>query len=103
MIDHAPPEVNAHARSLSLLSFVAVLSVGTLPLSLSAGDPITPIPSLQLQFPRLSSIFSLSRTRATRPLHEIRQMLVTESMPSPTRYRGRCTDCEFRRYCAGID
>ncbi len=43
------------------------------------------------------------RTRTTRALYEIRQMIASESMPTPTRYRGRCTDCEFRRFCGDID
>jgi len=48
-------------------------------------------------------ITSNRRTRARQALHEIRRMIATESMPPPTRYRGRCTDCEFRRYCGDID
>jgi len=43
------------------------------------------------------------RTRATQALSEIRQLIATEAMPAPTRQRGRCTDCEFRRYCADVD
>ena len=38
-----------------------------------------------------------------RALVEIRAMLAAEAMPPPTRHRGRCTDCEFRRFCNDID
>ena len=48
-------------------------------------------------------ITSNRRTRAMQALREIRSMIATESMPPPTRYRGRCVDCEFRRYCGDID
>jgi CRISPR-associated exonuclease Cas4 len=38
-----------------------------------------------------------------RALAEMRAMLDSEVMPPPTRHRGRCTDCEFRRFCNDID
>ena len=34
-----------------------------------------------------------------RTLWEIRRMIDSEEKPAPTRHSGRCTDCEFRRYC----
>jgi CRISPR-associated exonuclease Cas4 len=43
------------------------------------------------------------RRFVTRALAEMRSMLATEAMPPPTRIRGRCTDCEFRRFCNDID
>ncbi len=43
------------------------------------------------------------RRFVTRALADIREMLATEAMPPPTRQRGRCTDCEFRRFCNDID
>lgn len=36
-------------------------------------------------------------------LHAMRTMIAAEAMPPPTRHRGRCTDCEFRRYCNDVD
>jgi CRISPR-associated exonuclease Cas4 len=36
-------------------------------------------------------------------LRAMRGMIASEAMPPPTRHRGRCTDCEFRRYCNDID
>jgi CRISPR-associated exonuclease Cas4 len=38
-----------------------------------------------------------------RGLRAMRRMIAAESMPPPTRHRGRCTDCEFRRYCNDVD
>jgi len=43
------------------------------------------------------------RRHVHRALRAIRRMIWSESMPPPTRFRGRCTDCEFRRYCNDID
>lgn len=37
-----------------------------------------------------------------RALREMRAMLDAETLPPPTRHRGRCTDCEFRRFCNDI-
>ena len=34
---------------------------------------------------------------------ELRTLLRIERKPEPTRYRARCVDCEFRRYCADLD
>ena len=36
-------------------------------------------------------------------LRAMRAMIAAESLPPPTRFRGRCTDCEFRRYCNDTD
>jgi len=37
-----------------------------------------------------------------RALREVRAMLAAESKPEPTRMRGRCRDCEFRRFCPEV-
>ena len=39
------------------------------------------------------------RQRAVRALGEIRMMIENERMLAPTKYRQRCIDCEFRRFC----
>lgn len=36
-------------------------------------------------------------------VHAVRQMMATQTRPAPTSARGRCTDCEFRRYCADVE
>ena len=36
-------------------------------------------------------------------LNRIRRMLDREQIPPPTRSRGRCRDCEFRRWCWDLD
>jgi CRISPR-associated exonuclease Cas4 len=38
-----------------------------------------------------------------RALEQIRRLIATETMPLPTTRRGRCRDCEFRRFCNDID
>ena len=35
-------------------------------------------------------------------LQEMRAMLDTEQMPPPTPQRGKCVDCEFRRFCSDV-
>lgn len=35
-------------------------------------------------------------------LKEIRRILSREYLPEPTRIRGRCIDCEYKSYCAGV-
>ena len=42
------------------------------------------------------------RTAAIRNLNEIRQMIETQTMPAPTTQRGRCIDCEMRRFCNDV-
>ncbi len=36
-------------------------------------------------------------------LRVMRQVIAEEAVPPPTRFRGRCTDCEFRMWCNDID
>jgi CRISPR-associated exonuclease Cas4 len=38
-----------------------------------------------------------------RALEQIRRLIATETMPLPTTRRGRCRDCEFRRFCNDLD
>ena len=38
-----------------------------------------------------------------RLLAQIRRLIVTETMPPHTTRRGRCRDCEFRRFCNDVD
>jgi len=38
-----------------------------------------------------------------RLLAQIRRLIATETMPPPTTQRGRCRDCEFRRFCNDLD
>jgi CRISPR/Cas system-associated exonuclease Cas4 (RecB family) len=35
-------------------------------------------------------------------LYEMREMIRKEAMPPPTRHRGRCAECEFRRFCGDV-
>ena len=35
-------------------------------------------------------------------VHATRRMLAAETLPPPTRFRGRCTDCEYHRFCNDI-
>ncbi|HLI47389.1 MAG TPA: CRISPR-associated protein Cas4 [Chthonomonas sp.] len=35
-------------------------------------------------------------------IEQIREMVVQERMPEPTSRRGRCVDCEFRRFCGDV-
>jgi len=43
------------------------------------------------------------REEVLREMREARRMISLEEMPPPTRVRGRCTDCEFRRWCGDLD
>ncbi|MBW7883421.1 MAG: CRISPR-associated protein Cas4 [Caldilineaceae bacterium] len=42
------------------------------------------------------------RHDAQRKLAQIRDMIGRERMPKPTPQRGRCIDCEFRRFCNDV-
>ena len=42
------------------------------------------------------------RNDARRHLSEIRQMVQSQRMPAPTAQRGRCVNCEFRRFCNDV-
>ena len=41
------------------------------------------------------------RRRTLKMIHEIRRIVEEEIEPEGTRNPGRCTDCEYRRYCEG--
>jgi len=43
------------------------------------------------------------RRHVARTLADIRRLVQTEAMPPPAAQRGRCVDCEYRRYCNDID
>lgn len=42
------------------------------------------------------------RERAVDLVGRLRAMVTAERMPEPTEVRARCTDCEYRNYCADI-
>ena len=42
------------------------------------------------------------REKTRRALRDIRRMLSTEWMPPPTPQRGKCVECEFRRFCNDV-
>ena len=42
------------------------------------------------------------RRRTLDAIKQIRSMLSTEWMPPPTPQRGKCVECEFRRFCADV-
>jgi len=48
------------------------------------------------------SITAGMRRHVTVTLSAIRRLVETETMPRPTAQRGRCTDCEYRRYCNDV-
>lgn len=43
------------------------------------------------------------REEVLRNIARVRQMIGAEQMPPPTRMRGRCHDCEFRRWCNDLE
>ncbi|MBU1748142.1 MAG: CRISPR-associated protein Cas4 [Chloroflexi bacterium] len=43
------------------------------------------------------------RRHVARTLAGIRRIATTETLPLSTAHRGRCVDCEYRRYCNDID
>lgn len=43
------------------------------------------------------------RRYTRRLLREMRGMIVTQRMPEPTLHRGRCQECEYRRFCNDVD
>lgn len=47
-------------------------------------------------------VTSNTRGWVHKALREIREMLQSERKPEPTRLRGRCRDCEFRRFCPEV-
>lgn len=42
------------------------------------------------------------RRTTRRHLAEMRQMIAHQAMPAPTPHRGRCVNCEFRRFCNDV-
>ncbi len=42
------------------------------------------------------------RTDVQRALDEMRNIMDREQIPSPTEWRQRCVDCEFRRFCNDV-
>ncbi len=42
------------------------------------------------------------RNEARRKLAEVREMIVTQRTPPPTKQRAKCVDCEFRRFCNDV-
>jgi CRISPR-associated exonuclease Cas4 len=42
------------------------------------------------------------RQKTLHAIDEIRQMLSNERMPQPTPQRGKCIECEFRRFCRDV-
>lgn len=49
------------------------------------------------------AITPLMREEVRRELARAQGMIAREEMPPPTRMRGRCRDCEFRRWCNDLD
>ena len=43
------------------------------------------------------------RRFVVKTLGKIRALVAAELLPEATRHRGRCVDCEFRRYCNDVD
>lgn len=48
------------------------------------------------------SITSLLRQNVLSALDDMRELIAREKMPDPTRQRGKCIECEFRRYCRDV-
>jgi CRISPR-associated exonuclease Cas4 len=42
------------------------------------------------------------RQNVSSALDNMREMITRERMPDPTRQRGKCVECEFRRYCRDV-
>lgn len=42
------------------------------------------------------------RRKTLDAIYQIRDMLSYERMPAPTPQRGKCVECEFRRFCADV-
>ena len=48
-------------------------------------------------------ITATMREEVLRTIARVRQMIAREQVPPPTRMRGRCRDCEFRRWCNDLE
>ena len=42
------------------------------------------------------------RQKVSHALANMREIIVQERMPDPPRQRGKCVECEFRRYCRDV-
>jgi len=42
------------------------------------------------------------RQNVSQALADIREMIMQEQLPDPPRQRGKCVECEFRRYCRDV-
>ncbi len=47
-------------------------------------------------------ISEILRRKTLHAIEQIRSMLSDERMPPPTPQRGKCVECEFRRFCADV-
>ena len=47
-------------------------------------------------------ISEILRRKTLDAIEQIRRMLSDEWMPPPTSQRGKCVECEFRRFCADV-
>ena len=47
-------------------------------------------------------ITAAMRERVRRLLDELRRAVWNERLPAPTPHRGRCTGCEYRRFCGDV-
>lgn len=47
-------------------------------------------------------ISSALRQRVSHALAEMRGLIMQERLPDPPRQRGKCVECEFRRYCRDV-
>ena len=47
-------------------------------------------------------ITSAMRAQVKKTLVELRDATENERLPRPTPHRGRCTDCEYRRFCGDV-
>ena len=47
-------------------------------------------------------ISDILRRKTLDAIHQMRELLTQERMPPPTLQRGKCVECEFRRYCADV-
>lgn len=43
------------------------------------------------------------KERVRKVTRSMQRMISAEHMPAPTRRRGRCIDCEYRRYCGDVE
>lgn len=48
------------------------------------------------------SLSKALRGKAVKSIEEIRRTVIAERMPPPTSHRGRCINCEFRRFCNDV-